>query len=163
MREMKYCPLCREPLVPRQVDEKKRLACASSSCDYVFWDNPTPVVAAIVEYRGKIIFARNKAWPKNMFGLVTGFLEKDEWPDEGVLREVKEELGLDGEISEFVGLYPFSMMNQLIIAYFVTARGDLVLGEELAEIKAVTREEVKPWHFGTGLAVADWLKKQKNP
>lgn len=161
MTEMKYCPWCREFLAPKEIEDKIRLCCTSDVCEYVFWDSPTPVVAAIVGHNGKIIFARNKEWPANMFGLVTGFLEKDEAPEVGVLREVKEELGLDGQISDFVGHYAFSMMNQLIIAYFVSARGEIVLGDEIAEIKAVPVEEVKPWDFGTGLAVADWLKKQK--
>lgn len=162
MAKMTYCPWCREPLAPKEIEEITRLCCTSETCEYVFWDSPTPVVAAIVGHEGKVIFARNKAWPPDMFGLITGFLEKDEAPEIGVLREVKEELGLDGEIAELVGLYPFSMMNQLLIAYFVPARGEVILGDEIAEIKRVSIEDVKPWNFGTGLAVADWLKRRKD-
>jgi len=41
--------------------------------------------------------------------LITGFLEKDDPnPASGVLREVEEELGLKGEVREFVGHYPSS-------------------------------------------------------
>ena len=95
-----------------------------------------------------------------MYGLITGFLEKKEYPEEAVIREVKEELGLEGKVVDLIGLYPFFERNQLIIAYHVLTRGEITMGEELAEVKAVPPEKLKPWAFGTGFAVRDWLKKR---
>ena len=95
-----------------------------------------------------------------MYGLITGFLEKMETPEEAVLREVKEELGLDAEIVELIGLYPFYEQNELIIAYHIRARGEVTMGKELAEVKAVPPVKLRPWAFGTGFAVQDWLKKR---
>jgi hypothetical protein len=51
-------------------------------------------------------------------------------------------------------------MNQLIIAYHVCAGGVIHLGEELRSYKLVPRRALKPWPFGTGLAVRDWLAAQ---
>jgi len=158
---MKFCPQCGSELTPAQVDGKTRPTCISSSCDYVYWDNPTPVVGAIVERDGLVILARNKGWSKKMFGLITGFIEKGETPEAGVLREVEEELGLQGEIASFVGYYSFFEMNQLILVFHVRARGDVVLGEELAEIKALSPDKLRPWPIGTGPAVRDWLEARK--
>jgi NADH pyrophosphatase NudC (nudix superfamily) len=121
-----------------------------------------PVVAAIVEVDGAVILARNKRWPEKMYGLVTGFLESGETPDEAVLREVREELGLDATVAHFVGNYAFFEMNQLIVAYHVPARGDIVLGAELADIKRVPVERLKPWTIGTGPAVRDWLAGRRS-
>jgi ADP-ribose pyrophosphatase YjhB (NUDIX family) len=45
--------------------------------------------------------------------LVTGFLEKGETPEQGCLRELKEELGLDGEIVGLVGVYEFIFRNEV--------------------------------------------------
>ncbi len=160
MTNMRFCPQCRESLVQKEIDGKMRLSCSNDPCNYVFWDSPTPVIAAIVEHNGLIIFARNKEWPENMFGLISGFLEKDESPGSGILREIQEELGLEGEIVELVGLYPFSMMNQLIVVYYVSCKGDIEIGEELAEIKRVPPKEIEPWEIGTGPAVKDWMKRK---
>lgn len=157
MNNPHYCPQCREELETVSIEGKDRLACPAESCEYVFWDPPTIVVAAITEYDDCIILARNKAWPEKMFGLITGFLEKGETPEEGIIREVREELGLDGEITGFIGNYSFFEMNQLIIAYHILAQGDLQPGEELAEVRKVPVEKLKPWPFGTGPAVRDWL------
>lgn len=161
MSGMKYCPACRTPLEEKDVQGKSRLSCPSISCDYIYWDSPIPVVAGIVELNGKIILARNESWPEKMFGLITGFLEKDESPETGILREVEEELGLQGTVVELVGLYPFAIMNQLLIAYHVSAEGVIQLGEELSEVKFVDPAKLKPWGFGTGLAVRDWLKSRE--
>lgn len=158
---MKFCPECGADLKPSEIDGRTRLGCSSEICDYVFWDNPTPVVAALVEREGIVVLVRNKEWPQKIFGLVTGFLEKSETPEYGVLREVKEELGLTGKIIGFIGHYSFFEMNQLILAYHVEVQGEIVLGEELAEFKMVPPEKLRPWAFGTGHAVKDWLKKRQ--
>jgi NADH pyrophosphatase NudC (nudix superfamily) len=54
--------------------------CPDDTCGYAHWNNPLPVVAAIVELDGKILLARNAAWPEGMFALITGFLENGETP-----------------------------------------------------------------------------------
>lgn len=143
------------------VDGKPHLKCPAQTCGYVFWDNPIPVVAAIVELQGNVILVRNKDWPPKLYGLVTGFLEKDETPEEGVLREVREELGLVGQVASFIGFYVFSEKNQLILAFHVRAAGEIVLGEELAEVRLILPERLRPWSFGTGPAVRDWLERSK--
>lgn len=157
----KYCPSCGSPLIEMELSERLRQCCPDPRCGHVFWDNPVPVVGAIVEHEGKIILARNVAWPRVMFGLVTGFLEKDETPAAGVVREVQEELGLVGEARELVGLYPFKRMNQLVIVYHVvTQPGEITLNEELAEYKALEKSQVKYWPSSTGWALKDWLEAQ---
>ena len=158
---MKFCPECGSDLIVSEIDGRDRQACSYKECDFVFWNNPTPVVAAIVELNEEVVLVRNKGWPEKMFGLVTGFLEKGETPDEGVIREVKEELDLDGEIADFVGYYSFHQMNQLILAFHIKAKGEIKLGEELEAIKAVRPERLRPWRFGTGYAVQDWMDKRK--
>ena len=153
----KFCPKCASPLAMGAVDAgPQRLRCGN--CDFVHWDNPVPVVAAIVEHQGEIILARNALWPPKMFALITGFLEKDDPdPASGVLREVEEELGLKGRVEGFVGHYPFPRMNQLIIAYHVIAEGEIVLGEELVEYRRVPPAQLRPWPAATGLALRDWM------
>ena len=160
----KFCPLCATPLaLATQMEdggEKERLRCPA--CDYVHWNNPTPVLAAIVEYNGQILLARNAAWPGKMFALITGFMEAGESPQAGIAREVKEETNLDCSEVNLVGVYDFQKMNQIIIAYHVVAQGEVVLSPELAEYKLFDYEAIKCWPAGTGYAMADWLKKVKN-
>ena len=159
MSAFTYCPRCGKNIIKSTVDGKEVLRCASDSCGYVFWDNPVPVVAPVIEMDGNVLLARNKQWPEKMFGLITGFLEKGETPETAVKREVKEELGLDSEIIELIDIYSFFEQNQLIIAYYLSVTGAIQIGDELAEIKMIPVHKLKPWPFGTGHAVRDWLAR----
>ena len=161
MSEMKFCPQCGNPLAAALLAGRERLAC-SASCGYVFWDNPVPVVAAIVELGDSVVLIRNKEWPEKYRGIVAGFLEKDESPESGILRELKEELGLDGEIVGFIGNYAFPLKNQVVLAYHIKASGEIVLGDELAAYELIPPSRLKPWSMGTGPAVRDWLERRRN-
>lgn len=155
-----YCPTCATPLqfIVQAEDggDKERLRCPA--CGFTHWNNPTPVLAAIVEYQGQVLLARNAAWPGKMFALITGFMEAGESPQEGIAREVKEETNLDATQVNLVGAYDFQRMNQIIIAYHVVAHGDVRLSPELAEYRLFAPQDVVCWPSGTGQAMATWLR-----
>jgi ADP-ribose pyrophosphatase YjhB (NUDIX family) len=156
-----FCPLCASPLARGRTDGRERDAC--TGCSWVHWDNPTPVVAAVVEVEGRVLLARNRDWPEKMFALVTGFLERGESPAAAVLREVKEETDLDADAADLIGVYEFARMNQVIIAYHVQARGTVRLSEELAEYRLIEPARLRPWTQGTGQALADWMRARGLP
>ena len=159
----KYCPHCASPLRLLTALEdgglKERQRCPA--CAWTHWNNPVPVLAAILELvdrEGRLLLARNAAWQGRMFGLITGFMEAGESPQDGILREVAEETGLTVEdVPTLVGVYDFQRMNQLIVAFHLRARGDVRLSPELAEYKLFRPTEVRCWRAGTGFALADWL------
>jgi NAD+ diphosphatase len=157
MNGLRFCPRCGCALEMREIGGQGRLGCAHAACGYVHWDNPVPVVAALVERGGMVVLARNHAWPPKMFGLITGFLERDESPEAAVVREVKEELDLDAGGVSLIGNYAFPRKNEIILAYHVIATGEVSLNEELAEFRLIPPEKLRPWPFGTGLALRDWL------
>ncbi|NGY06484.1 NUDIX domain-containing protein [Solimonas terrae] len=158
MSVYQHCPRCAASLQTENQGGFDRRVCKTAGCGFVFWDNPTPVVAAVVEHEGKLLLARNIAWPPGTFALITGFLERNEIPDEAVQREVAEETGLQPLAANFIGHYSFERMNQLIIAYHVPAQGEVRLNEELAEWKHVSFDEAEYWPAATGLALRDWLR-----
>ncbi|MEM6343318.1 MAG: NUDIX hydrolase [Bacteroidota bacterium] len=160
MREYKFCPLCGTPLIQAMHGGRLRASCPNKECGFVHWNNPVPVVGAIVERDGNLIFVQSIGWPSSWYALVTGFLEAGEHPDDAVLREVKEEIGLDAKIGSFIGMYEFHRRNQLLLIYHVVAEpGEIRLDEtELADYKFVPIEKAQPWPAGTGVALRDWLR-----
>ena len=70
---------------------------------------------------------------------------------------MREELGLSSGAATLIGVYPFARRHEVLIAYPLPAHGEIRLNEELAEFRLIAREKLKPWDFGTGLAVRDWL------
>lgn len=159
--DYRFCPLCAAPLARVKHEVRERLACPSGH--WMHWNNPLPVVAALVEVDGMILLARNAAWPEKMFALITGFLERDETPEQGVARELKEETNLDAEQISLIGVYEFMAKNEVILAYHVKAAGRISLSAELVEYRLVAPEKLRPWRAGTGYAVADWLQRRGLP
>lgn len=156
MTTYKFCPMCAAPLIEHV---KNRIEC-SSNCGFVNYDNPTPVAAMVVEFEEKIVFAHNRAWQGDFYGLITGFVDHREGPAECAVREVKEELNLEAGPPTLIGVYPFERLNQIIIGYHVKATGIIALNEELDRYKLVAPEECVAWPTGTGHALRDWLRSQ---
>lgn len=156
---MRYCPQCARPLRRIEVGGRGRDTCMDTRCGFVNWNNPVPVVGGIVEWNDHVILVRNVGWPSSWYGLVTGFLEAGEMPEEGIVREVKEEIGLDAELKSFIGMYEFYRKNQLLICYHLTVSSGEVRcpPDEIADYKWVHIEKVQPWTAGTGRALRDWL------
>ena len=162
----RFCPQCGAPLEWAAVAGAERQACYAPGCGFVRWDNPVPVVAAVIECvdrDGAVLLARNHVWPERMFALVTGFLERGESPEEAVVREVREETALEAESVRLLGVYPFERKNEVIIGFHVRARGEIVLNEELAEFRLVPPARLRPWPRATGLFLRDWLLVQGLP
>lgn len=157
--EFKFCPNCATPLgMVTAIEDggpKARLRC--THCDYTHWNNPTPVLAAVVEYNGKILLARNAAWSGEKFALITGFMEAGETPDGGIEREIAEETNLSTNALKLIGVYDFQRMNQVIIAYHAVCSGEVKLSPELVDYKLYAFEDVLCWPAGTGYAMADFL------
>lgn len=162
MQPYKFCPQCATELqlITQAEDggDKQRLRCPA--CGWTHWNNPTPVLAAVVQYQDKILLARNAAWTHKMYALITGFMEAGETPQEGITREVKEETNLEVQELHLIGAYDFQRMNQVIIAYHARCTGEVKLSPELVDYRLYGYDEVRCWPAGTGYALADWLRSQ---
>lgn len=161
----RFCPQCAATLamISQAEDggDKVRLRC--TACKFTHWNNPTPVLAAVIECTdrdGRVLLARNAAWPGRMFALITGFMEACETPEEGITREVLEETALQVEALQLLGVWDFQQMNQVIIAYGVQAQGEIRLSPELAEYKLMAPESILCWPGGTGQAIAEWQRQR---
>lgn len=165
MIDAKFCLRCGTALAAHEEEGRARPKCPA--CGWTHYGNPTPVVAAVLEHRETaegepaVVLVRNHGWPAKWMGIVTGFLEANETPEDGVLREVREELGLEGRVVSLIGAYAFAQRNELIVAYHVEATGPITLGTELELHKRVPIAKLQPWPFGTGLAVRDWLARRR--
>jgi NAD+ diphosphatase len=157
----KYCPECGASLAPQVIAGRERLACPA--CGYVWWDNPVPVVAAIVERGGRVLLARKKEWAPGRWGLVAGFPEAGETMEEAVRREVHEETSLQATLLGLVGVYSLPQRNQVFIVYRVQAAGPWQASEELEALREFERAEIAevlanlPPQSGAGRALRDWL------
>ena len=67
-------------------------------------DLPKPVVLVLaVTPSGRIAITRDSRFPPKRWGLVAGYIEREERPEQAALRELLEETGLTGTDARLVG------------------------------------------------------------
>ncbi len=98
-----YCPSCGSREI--YFDNIKKFRC--EACSFTFFQNVAAAAAAILEYDGKIIAIKRGQEPKKgMLDLPGGFLDPKETAEDGLKREIKEELNIElGEL-KYLGSYP---------------------------------------------------------
>lgn len=94
-RRAKHCPLCAAELVKSLIEGRERLAC--SACAFVLFENPACAAAAVVlDARRRVLLIRRAIEPfRGQWALPAGYQEIDETPEVAVVREVREEAGLE--------------------------------------------------------------------
>jgi NAD+ diphosphatase len=157
---MKYCPLCRAELVN---DPKGPQTCPA--CGFTNWDNPAPVATALLLKQGKVVLVKANT-RDNRWGLPSGFIEKEENAEQGLIREVKEETNLEARIVGWLGTYPIynGRKRILLIAYEAVADGVSAAGDEITEIEEQEPEAALRLLEGEEerRIVASWIEKNRN-
>jgi ADP-ribose pyrophosphatase YjhB (NUDIX family) len=104
--------------------EEPALRCAN--CGWYWYPNPRPTAAVIIERPDgdgglEFLLLRRAVEPASgWWDLPAGFLEPRETPDEGALREAREEAGFEVELTGLIGAYASRESNTVVFAY--TAR-----------------------------------------
>jgi 8-oxo-dGTP diphosphatase len=118
-------------------------------------------VDAIILFEGKVVLIRRGNDPyKGMLALPGGFVEADETVEQAVLRETKEETGLDVEIMRLVGVYSDPGRDPrgptVSVCYRVNVTGG-VLGaaSDAAAVELASPEEMQQLAFDHSRMIHD--------
>ena len=128
-----YCGVCGEPLEDHPVEVARRC----TACGHMEYPAISPAVIVRVEKEGKILLARHVQRIPDLYTCLAGYLEVGESAEDGVRREVREEVGIDVDQIRYAGSQPWPYPNQLMLAFKARwASGELALqAEEIAEAR----------------------------
>ena len=112
------------------------------------WEKPSLAVDAIVINDDKILLIKRGKEPwKGMLAFPGGFVEQGEDPKVAVIRELKEECGLDGVVEKLVCVKGDPNRDPrghvVSIAYLVTAQGMPLAGDDAADAAWYDLSEIK--------------------
>ena len=99
------------------------------------------VVMDRLSRNGKLILIRRKNPPhKGALALPGGFVELNESAEEAVVREVREETGVEGEVVAFLGLFsaPYRDVRGTASALFLL-KGDISQAKAMDDAKEVVK------------------------
>jgi len=145
-------------------EERPRLVCVD--CGFIAYVNPRLVVTTLpVTERGEVILLRRGFEPgRGSWAQPGGFLEVDETPTEGAVRETLEEVGLDVVTGDIVGLYARLEAAVVVLAYEARiVGGELRTSPEALAVQACGPDDI-PWSEiafrTTWFALVDWLARR---
>ncbi len=144
---MNFCSHCGsfnlEFTIP-EGDSFKRYVC--ENCKTIHYQNPNMVTGAIPIWDGKVMLARRNINPrKGFWNLPCGFLELHETVEEGAIREVLEETGVDIELQHLHTVYNLPHANQVYVIFLANMLHDnFKTTTESSEIQLFELDEI-PW------------------
>jgi len=100
---VRYCSQCGARL-PHPPGDSPHVSC--EACGITHWRNAKPCAGALVEHDGRLLLVRRATEPwLGRFDIPGGFCEPDEHPEQTAVREVREETGLEIEVTSFLGIW----------------------------------------------------------
>jgi 8-oxo-dGTP diphosphatase len=117
---------------PRVLDGRIRAVCPA--CAHVTWGNARPCAGALVVRNGKVLLVRRAVEPfQGEWDIPGGFCEQDEHPAHTAVRKVREETGLDIELTALFGLWMDDYQGRYTLNVYYLARplgGSLRVGDD---------------------------------
>jgi len=124
-------------------------------------NQPVVGVGAIIVCNGKILLEKRKSEPgRGKWSVPGGLVELGESTEQAVIREVKEETGLDVENPELIDVVNNIIFDEngkieyhfIIVDYFVKLRGgELNAADDAEELKWVALDDVEKYNITSTL------------
>ncbi|NMG75160.1 NUDIX hydrolase [Aromatoleum diolicum] len=157
---MQFCPQCSTPLGMAPVHGRDRESCPA--CDYVAFHKPAPVVLAVIEHAEHLVLIRRKLDPLSGYWAPPGgYVELGESLEDAVVREAREESGLEVAVDGLIGVYSQADVRAVILAYRAhSLAGEPVAGDDAGEICLVAPGQLPMQRPPEGGAAIDhWFFK----
>lgn len=140
--KFKFCPSCGSTSF--EVHNVKSKRC--ENCGFIYYQNPSAATAAFIRNAdGDLLVCRRGHEPaKGTLDLPGGFIDYDETAEEGIAREVKEELGIDVDNLRYI----FSLPNDYLYSDLNVPTMDLFFEGKVANnVKLNAADDVEECFF----------------
>lgn len=156
-RTHQYCGHCATPTTQLSHERAKRCP----KCGLVNYPRLSPAIIVLVSRGEEVLLARAPRFPIGMYSVLAGFVEPGESLEETVVREVREEVGIEVKDIRYFGSQPWPFPNSLMIGFTATyASGDIVIEpQELVEAGWFTKHNLPqiPPKSSIARKLIDWF------
>ena len=140
-RTHQYCGQC--ATLTTQLPNERAKRCPK--CGLVNYPRLSPAVIVLISRGEEILLARASRFPRGMYGLIAGFVEPGESLEETIVREVREEVGIEVKDIRYFGSQPWPFPNSLMIGFTaIYASGNIVIDPQELEDAAWFRKDSLP-------------------
>ena len=155
-----YCGRCGAQ--NQHADDERAQVCPE--CGLMCFPRLSPAIIVRIERGDQILLARNHRFPPGLFSVLAGFVEPGETLEECVVREVREEVGIEVEEIHYFASQPWPFPNSLMLGFSARYKsGEIQIeASELAEASWYGPDELPGLPMSVSIArrlIDDYLKK----
>lgn len=139
-------------------DTHERDVC--TTCGFIDYVNPKIVVGSVVRHEGKILLCKRAIEPRSGYWtLPAGYLELNETPEDGAIREAQEEACADLIIDSLLAVYAVPHISQVQLMYRAHLQTPgFAAGEESLDVQLFDWDDI-PWN-DLAFPSVHWALKQ---
>lgn len=112
-RTNQFCSRCGTATLPMPGERGKKCP----NCGELFYPRISPAVIVLIKKENEILLARSPNFPPGLYGLVAGFVEPGESAEAAVVREIREEVGIEVRNINYFGTQAWPFPNSLMIGF----------------------------------------------
>ena len=135
---MKYtfCPHCGDKLIKKEIGDEGLIPFCER-CSVPLWDSfTTCIITAVVNEENEVALIKQSYVSTANYVCVAGVMKLGESAEETVVREVKEEIGLDVKELQFIQSYPYEKKEMLMLGFkALVKKADFKLSGEVDSVK----------------------------
>jgi NAD+ diphosphatase len=159
----RFCGDCGSPTKPRQGGYLR--LCTNPQCGQHHFPRSDPAIIVLVEFGNRCLLGRKPSWPEGLYSTIAGFVEPGECIESAVIREVREETGVQvGEI-HYQSSQPWPFPSSLMLGFRARAADPTIQvdQDELQDAQWFTREQIRSGllerrlHLPTSISVSHRL------
>jgi NAD+ diphosphatase len=122
-----FCGRCGQPTLQHAQD----LAKSCVHCAIDFYPRLSPCIITLITRGDECLLAWHTRSTEEKYSCLAGFIEMGESPEQTLIREVKEEVGLEVSHIRYLASQPWPFPGQLMLGYFADyASGDIKLDQQ---------------------------------
>ena len=151
MKKLIFCSSCGKSNRFSLIEGRKRYHC--NQCKTIHYQNPKPTATLICPKDDSVLLVKRAFSPmKGEWSLPGGFIELGETPDEGAIRELKEETNLNGEVIKLLGHCSHfnSIFGDILLIGMImkiTKWNNLLVGDDASDAKLFRINEMPKLAF----------------
>jgi NAD+ diphosphatase len=112
-RTNQFCSRCGTKTLRKPEERGKECP----DCGELFYPRISPAVIVLIRKGKEILLARSPNFPPDMYSLIAGFVEPGESAEAAVIREIREEVGIEVKNITYFGTQAWPFPNSLMIGF----------------------------------------------
>ncbi|WP_083915352.1 NAD(+) diphosphatase [Gilvimarinus chinensis] len=129
----RFCSCCGTALgLPHAEDlKRKEMVLRCNACDSNYYPRVSPCIIVLIKKEKSCLLARHKRSHTAVYTTLAGFIEAGESAEQAVIREVREEVGIEVNNLTFHSSQSWPFPGQLMLGFYADyADGEISLQEE---------------------------------